>query len=292
MPPSSDLLASYFTIAGNIIPVSGHTVSPFDFRARAEAAAQAGFRGFGFFDTDLAAVVRDYGLHSIRSILTENGFTCVECELQSFPWYAEPAERDQYEPALRAFFDAVEGIGCHHIKVGGCMERSFSVDHMIEAFADLCDRAAAVGTRVGFEMVPFTNVPDLATTRAIVEGADRPGGGYMLDIWHICRGKQSLAELALLPAARICGVELSDAAAEVRGTLLEDTLHQRRFCGEGDFDISAFIKAIDVTGYEGMFGIEILSDEIRLMTLPDAAKRAFDTTARAVSRARAAISGR
>jgi sugar phosphate isomerase/epimerase len=87
-----------------------------------------------------------------------------------------------------------------------------------------------------------------------------------------------LEELSSLPAGRVFGVEMNDASSRIVGPLLEDTLHRRRFCGEGDFDVRGFVGAIAKTGFGGPFGVEITSDELRRTPLSAAAERAYRTT--------------
>ena len=75
-------------------------------------------------------------------------------------------------------------------------------------------------------------------------------------------------------------MELSDADAEIVGTMYEDTVHNRRFRGEGDFDIGGFLRAIRATGYSGGYGVEIISEEQRRRPLKEAARLAYDSTIR------------
>ncbi len=72
-------------------------------------------------------------------------------------------------------------------------------------------------------------------------------------------------------------VELDDAGPPV-GSLMEDTLLRRKLPGEGDFDIPAFLRAVASTGYQGLYGVEILSEEQRAMFPAEAAQRSFDAT--------------
>jgi hypothetical protein len=55
MPEAPDIIASYFTLAGDtqLAFRGGDEVSPFDLLDRIEAAARAGYTGMGFLDTDL-----------------------------------------------------------------------------------------------------------------------------------------------------------------------------------------------------------------------------------------------
>lgn len=276
------LLASYFTIAGDVHPFHRDVPSPHDFRARVEAAARAGFRGIGLFHTDLPAVIARFGLDGMRAILDANGMDWVEVECL-FDWFADGEPRAASDRNRRLLLDCAGRLGAFHMKVSSDFRGDATVEQLIEPFAQLCDDAAAVGTKVSLEMTPFSNTPDLQSVLTIVEGAGRPNGGLMLDLWHVVRGGVRYADIAALPAGRIFGVELDDAPLVVEGTLIEDTLERRRFCGEGEFDVAGFIAALDAAGFTGPYGIEVLSDDVRRMPLEAAARRAFDTTARFVN---------
>jgi len=48
-------------------------------------------------------------------------------------------------------------------------------------------------------------------------------------------------------------------------------------CGEGAFDLPGFIAATRTAGYAGPYGVEILSDALRALPLPSAARRSAAT---------------
>ena len=275
----AQLLASYFTLAGDHLPLRHNGPSPVDFRDRVEAAGRAGFTGVGLFFTDLPAVIARYGYHGIRAILADNGIVRVEVEAL-IDWFAD-GERAALMAGPRALMmQAAEALGAFHIKAGGDMSGDCPMERMTESFAALCDDAALIGTRISVEMIAFSNIHTLQRATALIRAANRPNGGLMLDIWHVERGNVALAEIAALPGSMIFGVELNDSLRQVEGTLFEDTIFRRRFCGEGEFDIPGFVAAVKATGYNGPWGIELLSDEVRSMPLDALARKAFKTTVR------------
>lgn len=71
----------------------------------------------------------------------------------------------------------------------------------------------------------------------IVSAANHPAAGLFADAWHVFRAGTGLDELrtALRPEM-IFGVELDDAAADIVGTMFEDTVDNRMLCGAGSFD--------------------------------------------------------
>jgi len=163
------------------------------------------------------------------------------------------------------------------------MSGDWPIERMTESFAQLCDEAAVAGTRISIEVIAFSNLASLDRTMAVIDGAGRPNGGLLLDIWHLVRGGVSFADVAALPGHVVHGIELNDAAAGVEGSLFEDTVFRRRFCGEGAFDIAGFVDAVRAIGYRGPYGCEVLNDDIRKMPLEAVARLAFQTTAAQLS---------
>jgi len=113
----------------------------------------------------------------------------------------------------------------------------------------------------------------------MVERADAPNGGLLIDIWHVVRSGSAVGDVARVPARFIKAVELCDAKLAMQGPIGVDTLHHRHLCGEGEFDVPGFIAALDAAGYDGPWGVEILSDAFRTLPLEEAARRSHDTTA-------------
>jgi len=274
----SSLLASYFTFAGNIVPLRDTGPSPFDFRDRVEAVSRAGFTGFGLFHADLPAVIARYGYEGMRAILADNGITRLELEAL-IDWFADGERGAVAEESRLLLLRSSEALGAYHIKAAGDLSGDWPLDRMTESFAKLCDEAAVGGSRISIEMIAFSNLESLGRTLAVVNGAGRRNGGLTLDLWHVVRGGVPYAEIAALPDDLIFAVELNDATLAVNGTLFEDTVFHRRFCGEGEFDVGGFVNAVAATGFSGPYGIEVLSDDIRRMSLDAVAHRAFRTTA-------------
>ena len=276
--PHAELLASYFTLAGDHLPLRHNGPSPLDFRARVEAAGRAGFAGMGLFFTDLPAVIERYGYAGMRAILADNGINRIEVEAL-IDWFADGERAAAMAEPRKLMMKTAEALGAFHIKAGGDMSGDCPMDRMIESFSALCDEAAAIGTRISIEMIAFSNIHTLQRAATLIRGADRRNGGLMLDIWHVERGAVPLAEVAALPGSMIFGVELNDSLQRIQGTLFEDTIFHRRFCGEGEFDVAGFVAAVKAAGYVGPWGIELLSDEVRAMPLDRLADKAYRTTA-------------
>jgi sugar phosphate isomerase/epimerase len=274
-----DLIASYWTIAGKLNFSDGMDLdgSPIDFPLRVEAAARAGYSGLGLTHPDLRKTLARHGYEGISSILRANGIKHFEVEFL-VDWFMSGERRRRSDLIRRDLLTAAEKIGARHIKVGGDMEgKSWPLDDMIRSFGDLCDEAKNAGTNIVIEILPWSNIADLETGKQIVSAADRSNGALLIDVWHMGRGGISYDEVASTPRRMVGYVELSDAAPKAIGRLIEDTVHHRKLCGEGSLDVPGFLRSIKATGYDGPFGIEIISDEHRERPLTEAATRSFNT---------------
>jgi sugar phosphate isomerase/epimerase len=275
-----ELLAAYWTIAGDVYPMGPSEVSPFSFNDRMEAAGRAGFTGIGLVHNGMIATVDQIGYPAMKSILEQNGIKHIELEFL-VDWYHTGERRRQSDKVRRELLEAARALGVRSIKIGpGIGEDSADIDLMVNEFTVLCQQGAEVGANIVLEIMPFSNVRTVETALAIVEGADQPNGGLLLDIWHLQRGGIDFSEIARIPARFIKSVELNDAHRYPIEPLWMDTIHKRVLPGDGIFDIPAFIHAIQAKGYEGPWGLEVISDTHRKLPLEVMANRAFESTMR------------
>ena len=279
MMTTPEFIASYWTLAGAVVPLGPpeQEASPHDFRERVEVAGRLGYSGVGLMHSDLMQIRRQYDWHAIRNILAESGLKYLELEFL-VGWIDDGDEYAQAEIVLDNMLTAAQALDVRHLKIGPDMQaKTWPMPRMIERFARLCDKAAVYGTDVVLEPMPWSNVADLKTAIAIVAGADRSNGGLLLDIWHLARGGVGYDEITRIPSGLVRYVEIDDADAEIRGSLLEDTLNHRRFCGQGALGVSAFLQCVLDQGYDGPFGIEIISEIERRRPFADVASDAIRT---------------
>lgn len=272
------LVATYFTLAGDILPLAGNMASPIGLPERIDVAARTGWAGIGLGADDLVQSVERHGFSGIRRMLADAGLAYLEFEVL-LDWFAEGEARARSDVTRRMLLEAAEKLGAHQIKIGGdLLGNVWPLERMIAEFQALCTQAAEVGTQISIEIFPESSIRDLPTAIAIAEGAGAANGGLLLDIWHLTRGKIPFEDIATIPPRYIKHIELDDADAVQVGTIFEDTIRRRKLPGEGDFDIPGFLGAVQATGYDGFYGVEILSDAHRLLPLDEASTRSFEAT--------------
>lgn len=278
MAKKVELLAGYWTIAGDRYPMGPSEVSQFSFRERAEAAAAAGYTGMGLVYQDIMANAAKMGLRGMKKILDDNGIVHIEVEFLG-DWFEEGAKKAASDTVRGDLLEAAAAFGARDLKIAPKMyEETIDIPRYAAALAEVCEHAGKVGTNVAIEVLPFTNIRDLKTAREVVRQAGHDNAGLCVDIWHIARGGISYDEVRALPASYIKSVELNDARAEVVGSLWDDTIHHRVLCGEGVFNPRAFIAAIRAAGFDDFYSVEVLSKEHRTLPLAEQARRSYDTT--------------
>jgi sugar phosphate isomerase/epimerase len=104
-------------------------------------------------------------------------------------------------------------------------------------------------------------------------------------MWHVHRTGTPLEAVAALPTGCLQHVELDDGGPPAPGSAFEDTIRNRKLCGEGEFDLTGFLRATRAAGYRGPYGIEILSTTFRTRDLTEMATRSFDTAMAVIERA-------
>ncbi|GAB3879649.1 sugar phosphate isomerase/epimerase family protein [Terrabacter terrigena] len=264
---SAELLATSWTTTGPNQTTDGVTRSTLDIRDRARAAAQAGFAGIGFTLEDLEAGLDVISWPDLKRLCDDLGFAYTEVELIT-DWWTSGDRRQRSDVHRNKLLDAATVLGARQIKIAGEVVKdavSMPPQTMdLPAWAGELNHLAAqaqdAGTRVALEVLPMSNIADFTEAARLIEAADHACAGLTVDIWHLERGPSTLEDLAGVPGEKVFCVELNDAHREQVGTLLQDTMRNRQLCGEGDFDVRGFISTLQGIGFDGPWGVEIISD--------------------------------
>src|SRR3954462_9776936 len=186
---ADELLATCWTTAGDAAPSREDWRSPVPLRERIEAAAAAGFTGFGVLAFDVAVAEREHGWSGIRTMLADNGI--VHLELEGLPdWWGDGPERARSGELRRSLLTAAEALGARHLKVTPDTSGApWEPEHWAAEFARLAAEAADAGARLGIEFLPWSNIATVHDGLRLVEDAGHPAGGGVIDVWHIERAR-------------------------------------------------------------------------------------------------------
>lgn len=279
-----DLLGSYWTIAGGALPHTDREYSPFDFRNRVEALSRTGFTGMGLWHADLEHILETYSLADMKHILDDNGIEHLELEFL-LNWFVYGDVRRESDRMRGVLLNAAEKLNARHIKVGDFYDTEVDMDQLIKEFAILCDDGANAGTLILFEAMPFAMVSTMEDTLTMLEGANRNNGGVILDTWHMVKMGVSNDYIANFPSRYLLGVEINDGYLKTPAgmTMGDEATKARKLPGEGEFDVEGFVDAVKSTGYDGPWGVEVLSEELRRWTLDRIVTRTYDSAMKVIT---------
>jgi 4-hydroxyphenylpyruvate dioxygenase len=117
--------------------------------------------------------------------------------------------------------------------------------------------------RIAYEALAWgSRVKLFSQAWGVVERVDHPNLGLALDSFHTLSLRDDPRPIARLPGDRIFYVQLADAPW-VNTDVLTHSRHYRCFPGQGEFDLTGFMRAVLDAGYTGTISLEIFNDEFR-----------------------------
>ena len=160
---------------------------------------------------------------------------------------------------------------------------------IVEGFAELCaDAAKHTDAKIVYEFMPYdVQVNDVDTALAVVEGADAPNGGLAFDTWHLGKMRLEPEELRRIPLRHLLGRALRPAV-RVRGGPPRRGDQPPPAAGRGRVPHCRVRRRVPRARYDGPWGVEVLSEELRNLPIEQIfAARAETTSAQlALSRER------
>jgi sugar phosphate isomerase/epimerase len=272
MKNTVDLMSLYWTTAG-VFPGRGE-ISRFDFADRVQAAARAGFKGIGIWHTDLEHILQNRTLKEMKTILDDNGMLHIELEFLT-DWFLDGGRKSESDSRRRRLLEASEILHAKHVKVGDFYNSTCPMPRIIESFAALCAEAENYGATIGFEIMGCAMIDNIKDAVTMVESAGARNGGLIIDIYQVANLGMTYSDISRIPLKYLTNVELND------GTLPGSPHHDpsnRRFCGEGEYDIRGLIQCVKAMGYTGPWAVEVISEKLAPLALRELSTRAFNTT--------------
>jgi sugar phosphate isomerase/epimerase len=154
------------------------------------------------------------------------------------------------------------------VTIGGMAPQSnYRLAHRTarKLYSELADYAAARGMRIMYEplhpilMNTDTFICTLKEARMLVDAVNRENFGLCLDVWHVWQEPLIEEQIQAL-GDWLFGVHVSDWPVEEPRCVAD-----RLLPGDGCIPLPALLRAIEKTGYQGPYCLEIFSDP----ALPD-----------------------
>lgn len=228
-----------------------------------EAAALVGFDAVEIMEADLLAF--DGTTADLRTMAEDLGIGLdLYQPFRDFEAMPEPQRARNMDRAERKF-DVMQELGTDMVLVCSNTQPA-TLDDDARATADLremAERAAKRGLRVGFEALSWgRHIKLWRHAWRIVEQADHPALGLIVDSFHTLALGDDPAGIADLPGERIFFCQLADAPKRDMD-VLSWSRHFRNFPGQGDLDVTGFLRAVLASGYAGPLSLEVFNDQFR-----------------------------
>ncbi|EPX75775.1 bifunctional sugar phosphate isomerase/epimerase/4-hydroxyphenylpyruvate dioxygenase family protein [Salipiger mucosus] len=232
-------------------------------REKLDAIAKAGFDGIEIFEQDFIA---DSGTpREIGQMIRDKGLEITLFQpFRDFEGLTGRLREKAFDRA-RHKFDVMGELGTDRILICSSThpEALGGIDRAADDLAELGEIAAPRGIKVGYEALAWgRHVNDHRDAWEIVRRADHPNIGLIVDSFHTLARGIDPDTIRRIPGDRIFFVQLADAP-RIDMDLLYWSRHFRNMPGEGDLDVTGFMRAVAATGYDGPISLEIFNDQFR-----------------------------
>lgn len=204
-------------------------------------AADAGYDyvSFRLFHLDVAGepdidpvspqVVRD-----ARRALDETGLKCLDLELLRIT-------RDLDHTAFRPAFEAAASLGATQAICSAWTDVRNDRAYVTDQFSKICALAAEYGMCVNLEFPAFSRLTTLSEVVEILEFADAPNAGILVDTLYMHFNRLPLVGLERIPRRWINFMHICDAQNVVftKDEMIQTARDARLYPGEGAIDFSA-----------------------------------------------------
>ena len=171
--------------------------SPVPIAERLSAIADAGFCGFGLIADDLRAIRDSIGFDALRGLIAEPGWCTPRSNCSSGGGF-RAASPDT--PTMCAICCSKRPTRWRPVQSSRSAPRTARRPSIRLALAaplrELAEQAAAHGTRVAIETMPFSAIATVPMGAEIVAAAGHPAAGLLVDAWHVFRAGSSSTSCA------------------------------------------------------------------------------------------------
>jgi 4-hydroxyphenylpyruvate dioxygenase len=228
-----------------------------------EAAATVGFDGVEIMESDLLTF--DGSPADVRRICEGLGLAIdLYQPFRDFEAMPQPQRARNMDRAERKF-DVMQALGtdltlvCSNTQPATINDDSRAAADLVE----MAERAARRGLRIGYEALSWARHVTLwRHAWRIVQQAAHPALGLIVDSFHTLSLGDDPSGIAQLPAEKLFFVQMADAP-RLSMDVLSWSRHFRNFPGQGDLDVTGFMRAVLASGYTGPLSLEVFNDDFR-----------------------------
>lgn len=206
-------------------------------------AAETGYQHIGLrlwpagTETPFAIFTDKKVYQATQQALQATGMTVADIEIIriNHPFHAANTE---------PFLECGAGLGAKNILVAG---DDPDLNRCADNYAHFCELAAQYGMTADLEFMPWTQVPNLTAAMQVINQAQQPNAGLLIDALHFARSATTLAEIAEVNPKLIHYVQFCDASAHYEKTtesLIHTARAERLMPSDGDINLLGLLQAV------------------------------------------------
>jgi sugar phosphate isomerase/epimerase len=224
----------------------------------------------GFTGEDLKAELEARNLEAV----------CINdiCHIES----PRPEALNQMLEEAKRYSSVAEIIGCKYIQLVPLVELDGRPwEEIISITAantkKICEIGAEHGVGFQLEAVAWSPFNSLANGLELIEAVGMPNLGMVVDTWHFYASSQTtFAEIAAMDPSLIYNIHFCDGKALGVDGETDETKLRGYYFGEGDIPLDDYAKAINDSGYNGWWSVELVSSKHWQMDANKVAQRLSD----------------
>ena len=130
----------------------------------------------------------------------------------------------------------------------------------VATLREMADAAAEFGISVAFEFMgfPWAAVRDVAGAWEIVQEANRPNLGIIVDTAHFYAGGSTLESIREVDPGRLVVLHINDVEDVAKPDITDG---HRLYPGEGVIPLQDILGAVRATGWDGVVSVELFREE-------------------------------
>lgn len=187
------------------------------------------------------------------------------------------AEGEEYVRVLgecRRRMDQAAALGSPYI-VASPPDEVVDLAHAARRYAELLRLGREAGVRPSMEFLGFVRgIKDVASAKAIADGAGDADATVVADVFHMIRGGGSVDDLLQLQGATLANFHVNDVPAEPDP--LAQTDADRVLPGDGIADLPRVFANLRAIGYHGPLSLELFNPSLWEADPLDVARRGLD----------------
>jgi sugar phosphate isomerase/epimerase len=251
------------------------TIRPTPLLDKVRIAGQAGYTAIEPWNVEVDDyLARGGSMAELKLALADAGLRVVSM-IALGGWIT--SEADEYACVLdecRRRMDQAAALGSPYI-VASPPDEEVDLALAARRYTELLRLGREAGVKPSMEFLGFVaGIKDVASAKAIADGANDPDATVVADVFHMIRGGGSVDDLLTLEGARLANFHVNDVPATPDP--LTQTDADRVMPGDGIADLPRVFANLRAIGYEGPLSLELFNPSLWEADPLDVARRGLD----------------